>query len=58
MKATTIYLCGISLGVAVFIVSVVEGVTWLALVSLVTAYGSAFGYRQEIRRPRKKGARR
>lgn len=56
---STFYLCGVSLGLFVFIVATVNGPTWLAVVGIVAAYGAAFSYRQEIRRPkRQKGARR
>lgn len=56
MKTTTVYLCLISIGVAVGIVSVVEGVTWLAAVAWLMAYAAAGAYRWETRR--QKGARR
>lgn len=58
MKASTCYLCGISAGLFVFTVALVQGPTWLAAVGIVTAYGAAFGYRQAIRSPKRKGARR
>lgn len=58
MKASTCYLCGISAGLFVFTVALVQGPTWLAAVGIVTAYSAAFGYRQAIRKTRtRKGAR-
>lgn len=58
MKATTIYLCVIALGVAVGIVAVVQGPVWLAITAWAGAYAAAGAYRHSTRpKPaRKKGA--
>lgn len=57
MKTTTVYLCLISLGVAVGIVATVQGPVWLALAAWAGAYAAAAAYRHAVRTGRKGGRR-